>query len=254
MPLTFRKLHPPSSPRWARSILRRVHDRDDARRDPRRDGRVRHSGVPRSAVHRPGAARFRAALRRRSAPNTGAAVLGKNRFGNEALTDISNLDEKGEILNSEDRRRMYALGNRLWHTDASFQDPPGPLLDAVGAGHPAGRRRHRVRRHARRLRRARRRRPKRSSKACGCTIPSPTRGRRSGSSSRRRRRRSSKALSIRSCASIRAPRADPCILHRMPRASWTGLCRRGGCCCATSSSTRPSRSSSTAMSGAPATW
>jgi alpha-ketoglutarate-dependent 2,4-dichlorophenoxyacetate dioxygenase len=24
-----------------------------------------------------------------------------------------------------DRRRMYALGNRLWHTDASFEDPPG---------------------------------------------------------------------------------------------------------------------------------
>jgi alpha-ketoglutarate-dependent 2,4-dichlorophenoxyacetate dioxygenase len=56
---------------------------------------------------------------------TGAAVLGKNRFGNEALTDISNLDEGGEILQSNDRRRMYALGNRLWHTDASFQDPPG---------------------------------------------------------------------------------------------------------------------------------
>jgi len=57
--------------------------------------------------------------------NTGAAVLGKNRFGNEALTDISNIDESGAILESQDRRRMYALGNRLWHTDASFQDPPG---------------------------------------------------------------------------------------------------------------------------------
>jgi alpha-ketoglutarate-dependent 2,4-dichlorophenoxyacetate dioxygenase len=56
---------------------------------------------------------------------TGAAVLGKNRFGNEALTDISNVDESGELLKSGDRRRMYALGNRLWHTDASFQDPPG---------------------------------------------------------------------------------------------------------------------------------
>jgi len=56
---------------------------------------------------------------------TGAAVLGKNRFGNEALTDISNVDEAGAILKSQDRRRMYALGNRLWHTDASFQDPPG---------------------------------------------------------------------------------------------------------------------------------
>ena len=31
----------------------------------------------------------------------------------------------GEILKSDDRRRMYGLGNRLWHTDASFQDPPG---------------------------------------------------------------------------------------------------------------------------------
>jgi alpha-ketoglutarate-dependent 2,4-dichlorophenoxyacetate dioxygenase len=57
--------------------------------------------------------------------NTGVAVLGKNRFGNEALTDISNLDEGGGIQKSQDRRRIYALGNRLWHTDASFQDPPG---------------------------------------------------------------------------------------------------------------------------------
>jgi alpha-ketoglutarate-dependent 2,4-dichlorophenoxyacetate dioxygenase len=56
---------------------------------------------------------------------TGAAALGKSRLGNEALADISNLDENGEILPSDDRRRMYALGNRLWHTDASFQDPPG---------------------------------------------------------------------------------------------------------------------------------
>jgi len=56
---------------------------------------------------------------------TGAAVVGRNRFGNEALTDISNVDEGGAIFSSGDRRRMYALGNRLWHTDASFEDPPG---------------------------------------------------------------------------------------------------------------------------------
>ncbi len=42
-----------------------------------------------------------------------------------ALTDISNVDEGGEIFQSNDRRRQYLLGNRLWHTDASFQDPPG---------------------------------------------------------------------------------------------------------------------------------
>ena len=56
---------------------------------------------------------------------TGASVLGRSRFGNEALTDISNVDQTGAILKAHDRRRAYALGNRLWHTDASFQDPPG---------------------------------------------------------------------------------------------------------------------------------
>ena len=56
---------------------------------------------------------------------TGAAAITRNRFGNEALSDISNVDENGEIFQSNDRRRMYALGNRLWHTDASFQNPAG---------------------------------------------------------------------------------------------------------------------------------
>jgi alpha-ketoglutarate-dependent 2,4-dichlorophenoxyacetate dioxygenase len=56
---------------------------------------------------------------------TGASAIQESRLGNEALTDISNLDESGEIMRSDDRRRMYALGNRLWHTDASFQNPPG---------------------------------------------------------------------------------------------------------------------------------
>ena len=56
---------------------------------------------------------------------TSAAVLGKNRFGNEALTDISNVNDKGEILAANDRRRMSTISNRLWHTDASFEDPAG---------------------------------------------------------------------------------------------------------------------------------
>jgi alpha-ketoglutarate-dependent 2,4-dichlorophenoxyacetate dioxygenase len=67
------------------------------------------------------AARFDGALHAK----TGAAALGGNRFGNEALADISNLDEKGELLPAGDRRRHYGLGNRLWHTDASFVEPPG---------------------------------------------------------------------------------------------------------------------------------
>jgi alpha-ketoglutarate-dependent 2,4-dichlorophenoxyacetate dioxygenase len=55
----------------------------------------------------------------------GSAAIQKNRFGNEALGDISNLGVDGDILQQGDRRRAYSLGNRLWHTDASFQDPPG---------------------------------------------------------------------------------------------------------------------------------
>ncbi len=56
---------------------------------------------------------------------TGSAALGANRFGNEALTDISNVDEQGTVLAADDRRRHYGLANRLWHTDASFENPPG---------------------------------------------------------------------------------------------------------------------------------
>ena len=67
------------------------------------------------------AQRFDGALHTR----TGISALQKSRFGNEALTDISNVNDGGEIMQAEDRRRAYSLANRLWHTDASFQDPPG---------------------------------------------------------------------------------------------------------------------------------
>jgi alpha-ketoglutarate-dependent 2,4-dichlorophenoxyacetate dioxygenase len=56
---------------------------------------------------------------------TGTAALGLNRLANDALADISNLDERGDIAKADHRRRAYSLGNRLWHTDASFQDPAG---------------------------------------------------------------------------------------------------------------------------------
>jgi alpha-ketoglutarate-dependent 2,4-dichlorophenoxyacetate dioxygenase len=56
---------------------------------------------------------------------TSTAVLEKNRFGNEALSDISNVGKDGELLAQNDRRRMSSLANRLWHTDASFVDPAG---------------------------------------------------------------------------------------------------------------------------------
>ena len=48
----------------------------------------------------------------------------KQRLAHPLMNDISNLDEKGEILGADDRRRMFNLGNRLWHTDSSFKATP----------------------------------------------------------------------------------------------------------------------------------
>ncbi|MEK9721153.1 MAG: TauD/TfdA family dioxygenase [Quisquiliibacterium sp.] len=56
---------------------------------------------------------------------TSAAAITKNRFGNEALTDISNVGANGQVLPNDDRRRMSGVANRLWHTDASFENPAG---------------------------------------------------------------------------------------------------------------------------------
>jgi alpha-ketoglutarate-dependent 2,4-dichlorophenoxyacetate dioxygenase len=54
----------------------------------------------------------------------GRRVIDANpRLKDPAMTDISNLDENERIMARDDRRRMYSLGNRLWHTDSSFQSP-----------------------------------------------------------------------------------------------------------------------------------
>ncbi len=48
----------------------------------------------------------------------------RHRLAHPLMNDISNLDERGEIMGPEDRRRMFNLGNRLWHTDSSFKPTP----------------------------------------------------------------------------------------------------------------------------------
>jgi alpha-ketoglutarate-dependent 2,4-dichlorophenoxyacetate dioxygenase len=46
----------------------------------------------------------------------------ERRLGNRIeLGDISNLDAQANIRARDDERRMYALANRLWHSDASFR-------------------------------------------------------------------------------------------------------------------------------------
>jgi alpha-ketoglutarate-dependent 2,4-dichlorophenoxyacetate dioxygenase len=56
---------------------------------------------------------------------TSSSAIGNNRFGNEALADVSNIDKDGKIRDANNRMRASSVGNRLWHTDASFVDPPG---------------------------------------------------------------------------------------------------------------------------------
>jgi alpha-ketoglutarate-dependent 2,4-dichlorophenoxyacetate dioxygenase len=125
MALTFRPLHPRFVAEGGPVDLRRVHDRptlEELRAGMDEFAVLVFRDQPLTdAEQLDFARRLDGELHTR----TGSAALGKSRLGNEALADISNLGEDGEILKSDDRRRMYALGNRLWHTDASFQDPPG---------------------------------------------------------------------------------------------------------------------------------
>jgi alpha-ketoglutarate-dependent 2,4-dichlorophenoxyacetate dioxygenase len=125
MALTFRKLHPCFAAEVSPIDLRRVHDAETL-------VEIR-AGMDEFAVlvfrDQPFTDEEQIAFARRLDgelhTKTGSRVLVKSRLGNEAVGDISNLDEDGGIMQSTDRRRMYSLGNRLWHTDASFQDPPG---------------------------------------------------------------------------------------------------------------------------------
>ena len=125
MALTFRKLHPHFVAEVSPVDLKGVHDAETLARI--RAGMdefallVFRDQVWSDAEHLDFAQRLDGMLHTK----LGISALQKNRFGNEALGDISNLDENGEIMRSDNRRRMYSLGNRLWHTDASFQDPPG---------------------------------------------------------------------------------------------------------------------------------
>lgn len=125
MAVTFRQLHPTFMAEVGPIDLRTVHDQatfDELRAGMDSYGVLVFRDQPfTDADQLDFAQRFDGELHAK----TGVSVLRKNRFGNEALTDISNVDETGEIMATTDRRRMYSLGNRLWHTDASFQNPAG---------------------------------------------------------------------------------------------------------------------------------
>jgi alpha-ketoglutarate-dependent 2,4-dichlorophenoxyacetate dioxygenase len=49
------------------------------------------------------------------------------------FADVSNLDKDNQVFRRDDRRRLFAIGNRLWHSDSSFKPVPAKysLLRAV---------------------------------------------------------------------------------------------------------------------------
>jgi alpha-ketoglutarate-dependent 2,4-dichlorophenoxyacetate dioxygenase len=40
------------------------------------------------------------------------------------IADVSNLGKGNDIMSREDRRRLFSLGNMLWHSDSSFKPTP----------------------------------------------------------------------------------------------------------------------------------
>ena len=48
----------------------------------------------------------------------------KMRLKHKQMADISNIDLDGKLLGADDRRRMFNLGNQLWHSDSSFKATP----------------------------------------------------------------------------------------------------------------------------------
>jgi alpha-ketoglutarate-dependent 2,4-dichlorophenoxyacetate dioxygenase len=64
---------------------------------------------------------------------------GRRRLAIPQIGDISNLDEDSRIRARDDRKRLDSLGNRLWHTDASYMPVPVVLgmLFAVAVPPPS---------------------------------------------------------------------------------------------------------------------
>lgn len=48
----------------------------------------------------------------------------RRRVATARINDISNIGVDGKILAADDRRRMFNLGNLLWHSDSSFKATP----------------------------------------------------------------------------------------------------------------------------------
>ncbi|MBV9783203.1 MAG: TauD/TfdA family dioxygenase [Acidisphaera sp.] len=55
---------------------------------------------------------------------TGDIAQGEQRRLSMEVNDISNLDKNNNVLARDDRKRLFGLGNMLWHSDSSFKAVP----------------------------------------------------------------------------------------------------------------------------------
>ena len=64
----------------------------------------------------------------------------KDRRLSTDLADVSNLDKNNKPFTQDDPRRIFNLGNRLWHTDSSFKQIPAKysLLSARNISNVGG--------------------------------------------------------------------------------------------------------------------
>jgi alpha-ketoglutarate-dependent 2,4-dichlorophenoxyacetate dioxygenase len=85
---------------------------------------------------------------------TGDIAQGNERRLSMDVNDISNLDKNNRLLARDDRRRLFGLGNRLWHSDSSFK-PVSAKYSHLSARHiPSAGGNTEFADHARGLRRA----------------------------------------------------------------------------------------------------
>jgi alpha-ketoglutarate-dependent 2,4-dichlorophenoxyacetate dioxygenase len=124
MSITIRKLHPLFAGDVTSDIdLRYVDDEDTLRAI--REGMDEHGILVFHGQRFTDAEQMAFAERLDGQLNRTTVIRKDRQHGDDALVDISNLDESGDILDTYARRRMYSLGNRLWHCDAAFNDPRG---------------------------------------------------------------------------------------------------------------------------------
>jgi alpha-ketoglutarate-dependent 2,4-dichlorophenoxyacetate dioxygenase len=80
---------------------------------------------------------FASSLGEHEAPFTKILSNEGTRLDDSRLSDVSNLSPRSQLLGREDRKRLHALGNRLWHSDSSYKRIPA-RMSANSVSPPSG--------------------------------------------------------------------------------------------------------------------